>query len=206
MRPGAPNIDMAALARAGHVIVVGRHGKPALDRSQAVDCHGYADWWARYDAGGLSPGQRVPPHLVTALSGCNRLFSSTLRRAVETAEQAAPGRPFDREAIFVEAPLPPPLLPGWVRLKPRTWGAVARISWYLGNHRDAESRPQAEARAGRAARILMDAAVSDGPVGLLAHGWFNRMIRPHLVRHGYICVRDGGDTHWSFRVYLRPLP
>jgi broad specificity phosphatase PhoE len=206
MRPGAPNLDMDALARAGRVIVIGRHGKPALDRSRAITARAYVDWWAQYDAGGLVPGQEVPPHLKAALAGCATLLSSTLRRAIETAEQAAPGRPFEADPIFVEAPLPPPLLPDWVRLKPRTWGAVARISWWLGNHREAESRAAAEVRAGQAAARLIGLAQTAGTVGLLAHGWFNRMIRPHLIKAGYICVRDGGDTHWSFRIYLKPEP
>ncbi len=207
MRAGAPILDVRALARAGHVIVIGRHGKPALDRSRAIHARAYVDWWAQYDAGGLLPDQVVPPHLMDALAGCERIWSSTLRRAVETAEAAAPGRIFSRDPVFVEAPLPPPLWPDWLCLKPRTWGAVARISWYLGHHREAESRAQAEVRARLAAdRLIGEVEEAGAPVALLAHGWFNRMIRPNLIARGFSCVRDGGDTHWSYRIFLRPFP
>lgn len=207
MRAGAPILDVRALARAGHVIVIGRHGKPALDRSRAIHARAYVDWWAQYDAGGLLSGQSVPSHLTDALAGCGRIWTSTLRRAVETAEAAAPGRGFTSDPVFVEAPLPPPLWPDWLCLKPRTWGAVARISWYLGHHREAESRAQAEVRAQLAAdRLIGEVEEAGAPVALLAHGWFNRMIRPNLIARGFSCVRDGGDTHWSYRIFLRPFP
>jgi broad specificity phosphatase PhoE len=205
MRPGAPQVDVAALARSGRVIVVARHGKPALDRSMRMDARDYIRWWAAYDAGGLADGQVPPGHLVAAAADCTLLFSSQLRRARETAAAVAPGREVAVDPVFEEAPLPPPLWPRFIKFKPRTWGAVARLSWWLGHHRDSESRQQAEVRARRASDVLVSAART-APVAVFAHGWFNRMMRPNLESAGFVCVRDGGDTHWSFRVYHRPTP
>jgi len=60
-------------------------------------------------------------------------------------------------------------------------------------------------RAQKAAAWLVEEAEKSGSVGLLAHGWFNRMMRPHLLAQGWVCVYDGRDSHWSHRVY-RPKP
>jgi broad specificity phosphatase PhoE len=196
-------IDVEQLSKIGPVIVVGRHGKPALSRKIFLDAAGYEDWWEQYDAGGLAEGQRAPSRLTRVVAACKHVIASPLRRAVETARSAAPGRELEINDLFVEAPLPPPLFPTFIRLRPRSWGAVARLSWWLGFHREFESREEAEARAELAAGHLIAAAEQHGSVALLAHGWFNRMIRTVLLRRGFVCLRNGGDWHWSFRVYVR---
>ena len=61
-------------------------------------------------------------------------------------------------------------------------------------------RPQARLRAMEAAQKLHEASEA-GKVYLAAHGWFNRMLRPELKKLGWRCVRDGGDSYWSFRIY-----
>ena len=50
--------------------------------------------------------------------------------------------------MFVEAPLPPPHWPHWLKLSPRIWGVVARFWWWVFNHHDQhETRREAQARA-----------------------------------------------------------
>jgi broad specificity phosphatase PhoE len=183
------------------MIVIARHGRPALDRHIWINSEEYVTWWAAYDAGGLAEGQRVPNGLVTALQACKLIVSSTLLRARETAAMAAPDRDVQIEARFVEAPLPPPRLPDFIKFRPRFWGVVARATWYFGYSRDQESRPQAEVRADEGADWLIDQAQKHGSVGLLAHGWFNRMLRICLEAKGWTCIYDGHDSHWSHRVY-----
>jgi len=179
-------------------ITIARHGEPNLDRRVSLDWRGYEAWWARYDEAGLKPGQEAPPGLREQAAAAQARFSSTLPRAIETALAASGDQTFTRDPMFVEAPLPPPPIPG--RFSPRTWGGIARCSWWLGWSRGRESRSEAEARAARAAVFLTQAA-QDGPVILFAHGWFNRMLRPALKAHGYACRRDGGDHYWSWRRY-----
>ncbi|WP_284358391.1 histidine phosphatase family protein [Candidatus Phycosocius spiralis] len=187
------------------MIVIARHGRPALDRHVWINAEQYQDWWAQYDAGGLTAGQKVPNALMQALMACKIVVSSSLRRALETAELAAPGRDLIIDPRFVEAPLPPPPLPSFILFKPRFWGIISRIGWFLGYHRDQESRAEAEIRAQGAADWLIEQAQTFGSVGLLAHGWFNRMMRPYLIARGWVCVYDGRDAHWSHRIY-RPKP
>lgn len=181
----------------GYITIV-RHGEPDANRLERVDWRGYERWWSDYDLAGLKRGQAAPESLIREVEGAQVLFASTLRRAIETAETACRGREFDIDSVFVEAPLPPPRMPG--KYPARTWGVFARCAWWLGLARGKESRPQAERRAEQAVDILVEAAQS-GPVVLFAHGWFNRMMRPVLKKRGWQCVCDGGDDYWSWRRY-----
>lgn len=179
-------------------IVIARHGEPDADRRERVDWRGYETWWEGYDRAGLKPGQSAPQALIEQTELSSTLYASTLPRAIETGQACAGGRDLIIDPVFVEAALPPPPFPG--RFEARTWGVLARCSWWLGFARGMESRGVAERRASQAADKLITAA-QDGPVSLFAHGWFNRMLRPELQKRGWVCVRDGGDTYWSWRRY-----
>jgi broad specificity phosphatase PhoE len=180
-------------------ITIARHGRPDANRERWLDWRGYEDWWDNeYQPAGLVSGQDVPDALVRAAADSHTVFASTLRRAVETAQAIAPDRDPHIDPMFIEAELPPPPMPG--RYMAKTWGVFARCSWWMGWARGRESRADAEARARAAADHLIGAAAA-GPVVLCAHGWFNRMLRPHLRGSGWQCVRDGGDTYWSWRRY-----
>ncbi|WP_429911044.1 histidine phosphatase family protein [Glycocaulis sp.] len=179
-------------------IIIARHGEPDADRRMVLDWRGYEKWWADYDLAGLKNGQSAPKALCEAAGQAHSVYASTLIRAIETAQACVGTREITQNSVFIEAPLPPPPIPG--RFKARTWGVYARCTWWLGMARGKETRAQAETRAEEAAAILIEAA-QHGDVALFAHGWFNRMLRPVLKRHGYVCVRDGGDDYWSWRKY-----
>ncbi len=185
-------------------IIVVRHGRPALERSTHYDWRGYQEWWRRYDAGGLETGQTPPAALLDQAAGADVILSSPLARSLETAHMVAGGLPITTNEVFVEAPLPPPPLPG-VRLRPGPWGVVARITWWFGASGGLESRRAAERRADAAVKLLLETAGDDQVVLVCAHGWFNRMMRPVLLGAGWRCVVDGRDSHWSFRRF-EPAP
>jgi hypothetical protein len=44
-------------------ITLARHGEPALSRKIRFNAPAYGDWWARYEEGGLLPGQTPPDSL-----------------------------------------------------------------------------------------------------------------------------------------------
>ncbi|MEL6828992.1 MAG: histidine phosphatase family protein [Pseudomonadota bacterium] len=182
-------------------IIISRHGRPALDRSAGpkLDWRAYVEWWDAYEAGGLAEGQAPPPDLVKAVSNTDLVLSSVRKRAVQTALLATEGREPTQDALFNEAPLPPPRLPGQ-RYLPKTWNILARMAWLQGHSLDGESVSEARRRAIAAAECL-DTYAQQGSVYLAAHGWFNRMLRRPLRGQGWVCVRDGGDKYWSFRVY-----
>lgn len=182
-------------------IIVSRHGRPALNRAAGpkLTWQEYQDWWQRYEAGSLAADQDAPQTLKQAVQDAGLVLSSIRPRAIETAQWATDGREPEPHAVFNEAPLPPPRLNGRTFL-PKTWNILARMVWLQGHSLDGESVDEARLRARAAAEHLHRAAEGQS-VYLAAHGWFNRMLRRPLRRLGWVCVRDGGDKYWSYRVY-----
>ena len=186
--------------RMGRIHLV-RHGKSALSRRVWLSATEYRDWWAQYDSLGLDAKSTPTRAFWDAAAQADCVLCSTLPRSQETARLAAGDKTPHCDALFVEAPLPPPPWPNWLKLKPRFWGAIARIHWMWGGHGDQESAKHARQRAARAADRLLAEAANGRVVLLAAHGWFNRMIGQELTRRGWHCVADGGFRHWSVRTF-----
>ena len=183
-------------------IILTRHGEPALSRKCLLTSDQYRDWWARYEIGGLRAGQIPPPELLTTAAGAGAIVASTRPRAQETALAIAAGREVISDALFIEAPLPPPHFPSWFKLPPKYWGAVARFWWHAFDHHDGqETRVQAEDRAERAARTLIARAETGQDVLVLAHGYFNHMVGKQLKADGWSLVTNQGFRYWSQRRY-----
>lgn len=182
-------------------ITLARHGRPALSRKVLLTSQGYRDWWAAYELGGLCKNQTPPPGLLETAARADAIFVSTRPRALETAAHVAGEQALNVDPVFIEAPLPPPAFPTWVKLSPRWWGVVSRIWWWAFDfHADGEeSRDQARERAIRAADILIERAERGGDVLVLAHGFFNAMIGHRLKALGWRCARDQGFKYWSSR-------
>lgn len=197
-----PATTAPAPARPGS-ITLARHGEPALSRRIRLDSAGYRRWWAAYEEGGILAGQTPPDGLLTLARDADVIFASTRRRAVETAEAVLCGKAFVRDPLFVEAPLPPPTLPAFLRFGPRTWGVVARTSWWLGGHGAEESRPAAAARAREAADRLVREAAAGKRVLVLAHGYFNLMVGRELKKRGWRLAEDRGFKYWALRRFER---
>ncbi len=202
---GEPGIPLAADQPAGTVILV-RHGRPALAWSGRLDARGWDGWWAAYNRSGLAEGQVPPDGLIEVTENARLRFSSPLPRAVQTARALFGPAPFRVDPVFVEAPLPAPRWPSWVRLSPTFWGIVTRLAWLAGYAGQGESYSMARARARLAAERLSQATLEckGGPVVLCAHGWFNRMIQGALGTQGWICTYNGGNRYWSWRVLRAP--
>ncbi len=185
-------------------VILARHGKPALTRKLLLSAAEYRDWWARYEAGGLLAGQAPPAELVAAARGARVVATSIRRRALESAGLVAPGRALVSEPVFVEAPLPPPRLPRWIKLSPRVWGFLTRVTWWFFNlHFGEESRAEAEARARRAADRLIELA-KDGDVLLLAHGFFNTMVARAFKAKGWRYSENNGWKYWTTKRFDPP--
>lgn len=182
-------------------IIVSRHGRPVLDRSAGprLTWQEYRNWWERYEASSLAEDQAPPEGLKATIKDVDVVLSSIRPRAVETAMWATDGREPEQHPMFNEAPLPPPRLKGRTYL-PKTWNILARTVWLRGHSLDMESVSEARLRARAAAERLHETAEGKS-VYLAAHGWFNRMLRKPLKQLGWVCVRDGGDKYWSYRIY-----
>jgi broad specificity phosphatase PhoE len=185
-------------------ITLARHGEPALSRKCYLTSDQYRDWWAKYEQGGLLAGQTPPQGLLETAQGAGVIFASTRQRAQETAVAVSKGRNVVSDVLFIEAPLPPPHFPDWFKLPPKYWGAVARFWWHAFDHHDGqETRREAEARAERAAQVLIGRAEAGEDVLVLAHGYFNHMVGRRLKADGWKLVHNQGFRYWSQRRYKR---
>ena len=189
----------AARDRVG-MITLARHGEPAISRKIKLNAAEYAAWWARYEETGLVAGQSVPASLRAAARGAGTILCSTRPRAIESAAAAAEGREVEVDAQFIEAPLPPPHWPDWLRLAPRSWGFISRFWWWWFNHHDGqEPRAVAQVRANAAADRLIGLASTGRDVVLVAHGFFNTMVGEALKKRGWSLVENEGFKYWSSR-------
>lgn len=184
------------------VIIIVRHGKPALSRKLWMNWRGYRKWWEQYDAGGLLLDQKVPEQVIAYAAESDLIISSPLRRAYESAVRAAGKEPNILDPDLVEASLPPPRL-GPIRLRPKTWGVFARIWWWFGWTDGLESHSDTKIRVKRAATKLEDHASGGKTVFVTSHGWYNRMLKGQLEKRGWKCVFKNGDLHWSCRRFER---
>lgn len=185
-------------------IILARHGEPNISRKVKLTAAQYGEFWARYELLGLLPGQTPPEHLRQFVAGCGTLLASTRLRSIESAQALAGERDFPREQVLIEAPLPPPPWPSWVRLSPKVWGFIARFWWWFFNHhKGQETRAQAEVRADQAAQMLIEKAAAGPDVVVLAHGFFNFMIGRALRKRGWRMASSEGYKYWSVRRFVR---
>ncbi|ATC31419.1 phosphoglycerate mutase family protein [Caulobacter vibrioides] len=193
----------SAPARPG-VITLARHGEPALSRKVRLNAPEYGEWWGRYEEGGLKAGQTPPNALVELARGADTIIASTRRRSIETAQAVVGERAFATDPTFIEAPLPPPPWPLWLRMSPKRLGFFARFWWwFFDNHGGQETRKEAEARAGQAADLLIEIAGGGQDVLVLAHGFFNWMIADALKQRGWAKIVDEGHAYWSIKRFRR---
>jgi broad specificity phosphatase PhoE len=187
-------------------IILARHGEPGLSRKIRFDAEGYRKWWAQYEEIGLREGQTPPLALAQMAEKAGVIIASTRRRSVETAHAVAGGKAFAQDPLFIEAPLPPPRWPRWIKLSPRLWGFFARFWWWFFNHHEGqETRAQAQVRAGQAAAMVVEMAESGQDVLIVAHGFFNTMIGEALKARGWRCTEDQGYRYWKARIFRRSL-
>ncbi|MDI1365008.1 MAG: histidine phosphatase family protein [bacterium] len=187
------------------LITLARHGEPALSRKIRFNSAAYGEWWARYEIGGLKAGQTPPESLVATAREAGVVIASIRRRSIETAQALCGARAFATDPLFIEAPLPPPPWPAWIRMKPSHLGFFARFWWwFFDNHAGQESRAEAELRADQAADLLIDLSANGQDVLVVAHGFFNWMIARSLTRKGLRKLVDEGHGYWSVKRFARP--
>jgi len=197
-------VPVAPSARRPGAIVLARHGEPALSRRVKLSAREYRAFWADYEVVGLLPGQTPPKALRAFVEKCGPLVASTRLRSIESAQALAGERAFTRHPMLIEAPLPPPPFPDWIRLSPRIWGFLARFWWWFFNHHEGqETRREAEVRAKEAADMLAGLAETGQDVVVLAHGFFNFMIGRALRRRGWRLTASEGYKYWSTRRFER---
>ncbi len=191
------------MAKPGSITLT-RHGEPALSRRVWLSPREYAAFWEKYEAGGLREGQAAPEHLTDPVAKAEVIWVSTRKRALESARILVGDRVCREDARLIEAPLPPPPFPGFVRMKPKYWGFFARFWWWWFNHHAGqESKAQATLRARSVMADIIADAESGKDVLVVAHGFFNAMLGLELNRLGWRKVWGRGWKYWSTRRFER---
>jgi broad specificity phosphatase PhoE len=200
-----PQATTPAPAAKPGVITLARHGEPALSRKIRLNADEYREWWGRYELGGLLPEQSPPAGLLEIARAADVIFASERRRAIESATLTVGDKTFVLDPVFIEAPLPPPPLPSFVRLGPKIWGFISRFCWWYFRYREAdeETRAQAEVRAAQAADLLTARAEAGQEVLLVAHGFFNTMIGIELKKRGWRRIDGRGWRYWNTRRFAK---
>jgi broad specificity phosphatase PhoE len=195
---------MATGAKEAGTIVLARHGEPALSRKSRLSAADYAAWWALYEETGLAPGQTAPDALLERAERAGLIVSSTRLRSIETARIVAGERKVEADPNLIEAPLPPPRWPRWIKFRPRIWGVIARFWWwFLDHHEGQETRKEAQIRANVVAARLIADAEAGHDVLVIAHGFFNTMVRLSLQRRGWKLVENQGFKYWAYSRLVR---
>jgi broad specificity phosphatase PhoE len=185
-------------------ITITRHGEPALSRKVWLTPKEYGTFWETYEAGGLVAGQSAPTHLHEAVAKADVIWVSTRRRALESARILCGAREIIEDVRLIEAPLPPPPFPGFIRMKPKYWGFFARFWWWwFDHHAGQETRIAATARARSVAAELSAEADAGRNVLVVAHGFYNAMLGMELARLGWKRVHGRGWKYWSTRRFER---
>ncbi len=152
-----------------------------------------------------SPARPRRPSCWPTAQGAGVIFASTRQRAQETAPPSPPGARSSSDALFIEAPLPPPHFPSWFKLPPKYWGGVCPLLVARLQPSRRARRPATRPRPAptQAARTLIARAETGEDVLVLAHGYFNHMVGRRLKAEGWKLVHNQGFKYWSQRRYER---
>ena len=126
-----------------------------------------------------------------------------MRRALESAEVLAPGRPIRASNTLREIPL---AIPHWrARLPLEVWGGFMYFGWRYRVMRGTEPSGAQRARVLAAAELLQD-LVADGSTALVVtHGAFRVLLAQELVASGWARAgRIGGYRNWSSWTFSTP--
>jgi broad specificity phosphatase PhoE len=150
---------------------------------------------AAYDAAGIRDDLPPSPSLIELARRADLLYSSDMRRAIDSMKVLAPGRTPIVLPSLRELSLDPPV---WIPLPLpiAAWGTMSFVRWStklaLGSG-DAVMR-----RAEEAAGVLAEAAATSDSVAVMTHGAIRRLVTAALLRRGYAAIsRDGGYANWS---------
>lgn len=181
-----------------------RHGRPDLDldelRGQKFAPIEVASILADYEKSELADDVFPSPEAVAAANACVSHFTSTLRRALTSAERLGFIETVQVNAVFAETPMPHTRW-GRPKLDALTWSVAFRLAWLVGFSQNGEPISEAKQRAAEGAVLLENSATQTGSSFLLGHGIMNRLLGSELKRKGWQKVLSNGSKYWSHVVY-----
>src|SRR4051794_2295125 len=184
-------------------IVLVRHGRSAHVHTGAIDRAGVETWRTAYDAAGIHDVSHPSAALIQIAADATHVVASDLRRAVESAERLAPGRPIRTSTLLREMPL---AIPAWpTRLPLGAWGLLITLGWGYRIVRGADAGGAERARAAAAAEWLAGLTADGSTAVAVTHGAFRRMVAKQLLALGWRSIgRRGGYRPWSAWSFVGP--
>ncbi|HSM95487.1 MAG TPA: histidine phosphatase family protein [Rhizomicrobium sp.] len=181
-------------------IILIRHGRPAIATAPVARHHEFRDYIDAYEEAGLDPADAPPAELRDLLRELDAVFTSSKKRAAESARALAPDARLIVDPLFAESPLASPRIP-LLKMKVTKWAVVSRLMWYAGFSPKIEGYRKSKRRAKQAADILIKRAMKDGGAALVAHGYFNYLIGIELRRRGFTQTGSHKAKYWNDVVY-----
>lgn len=177
-----------------------RHGKPVMPDLRNLTAFAFYEWVEEYNAAGLSPNSEPTMLAINAAKDCNAIVCSELPRSIESAKALNAKAIVLSSALFNEAGMPST---NWrtLKLSPKVWAVLFRVSWLIGYSKKSESFKEAKLRAREAIKRLTEIGNEHESVLFVGHGVFNRMLANELRKSGWSGPKNPGTPYWSFGVY-----
>ncbi len=178
-----------------------RHGKPELNKSGWFSYKNARNYIQAYDTVGVKL-IKEPPVILMSHEHV-KIFSSSLFRAYDTATKVfGSDAIIDSDSVFIEfrreiTPLP-------LILPIKGWTGISRFFWMIGLHSsEIPSFRSEKSRAAKDAEILEEAAIVNGKVILVSHGFLNKYIVRNLKKNGWDHSFNGGNDYLAVQVLTK---
>ncbi len=191
------------IMKPARVILLARHGRPALGTRKPTSSASLRILARRYDEAGIRRTPAPSADLRRQAATAGIIVCSDMRRALESARALDRTRDPLSDRIFREAGLPL-VSPLPLALSFDAWIVIARVAWFLGWSAGGESVSHARLRAHEATRRLINLSAAHQSVMLIGHGVFNALIAVELRRRGWQGpLWNPTPSYWDCAAYSR---
>ena len=169
-------------------ILLIRHGQSAHpNMSGLLDHTAIEQWRTGYDAAGIAADSEPPAEVLERIAPADRVVSSDLPRAVESAARLFPGRSVESSPLLREVPLAIPTL-GGVRAPFAIWAGVISVGWGVDILRGQDCPPADEERVHAAIDWCEEKrrqAGENATLAVVTHGVMRRLLATRLGERGW---------------------
>jgi broad specificity phosphatase PhoE len=184
-------------------ITLVRHGKSLWDENKPITCQEFKVWVEKYNCHGVFEDKSYPSETLEKLGIANIVFTSDLKRAIESAKFLNPNLQTISDSLFRETELPTPSAKLWgLKLNSSIWAVILRFLWFCGYSNECESLKDAKRRAEKASKFLVKYANEHNNVVLVGHGFFNMLIGKELRKMGWNGKKTTSSIHWNSTTYF----
>ena len=188
-------------------ITVIRHGMPAAhDKYYArkllkgSDITNFINDWNSCE---LSPANRIPNVLRSAITDADKYISSGLKRSIASMRLLGI-KDHDSLILINEAEMPHGFLKN-IAFPLIVWEIIIRTLWIFGYKKNAESYSSFKERIGKAYAKIAANSKKFNHIVVMGHGFANMQLKKELKRHKWNHVKHvDGRNYWSFDSFEKP--